>query len=151
MIAKACCLHREEFKQFFPVNNAGLNNPLTLYGNQHDVISQPGPQIVHIRGNHWVVVFGCVTSDVIEAYDSIQPDVVPPSLRSLCSLIFSRDGIALNNSLSLVLMPMQRQRGGDDCGLFAIATQDALLRQCAVSQLIFIQSEMRSHLSTSNF
>jgi len=53
----------------------------------------------------------------------------------------------VGKSLSLVLMPIQRQRSGDVCGLSALAIQDALLRQCAVSQLIFIQSEMRSHLA----
>ena len=42
---------------------------------------------------------------------------------------------------------MQRQEGGQDCGLFAIAVATAIAHETDPSQMSFHQAAMRSHLA----
>ena len=51
-----------------------------------------------------------------------------------------------DSSFSLEYADMQYQTGGNDCGLFALATTCALCHGHDPSTLIFEQKSMRSHL-----
>ena len=52
-----------------------------------------------------------------------------------------------HNDLKVTIEPVQQQRGGSDCGLFAIAFCSALASNQDPTTLRYRQSRMRSHLS----
>ena len=117
-----------------------MMDPLLILGNQNDVQMNMGPQILNVGANHWVVVVGARGLDKVEVFDSLSAGRVHPDLHAMCSEVYG-DGCRLE------LQPSLQQVGGSDCGLFAIAVQDAVLRGRDVRSLRFDQSCMRSHLA----
>ena len=53
---------------------------------------------------------------------------------------------ALSVQSEIKTVPMQKQRGGDHCGLFAIATATALAFGVDPAELTFQQDAMRTHV-----
>lgn len=76
-------------------------------------------QIIHSRGNHWVVAssIGC-SGGVINVYDSMYEEI-DPITQEVAHNIF---GNVTFNSVCV-----QKQKGGTDCGLFAIAFSTAII------------------------
>lgn len=99
-----------------------------------------GVQIIHCRGNHWIVAstLGCSNGEVIKVFDSVY-DSVDKDTESLILNLFQNDG-----SPKLEMARMHKQKGGNDCGLFAIAVATALAFGSNPFQ--FQQSGMREHL-----
>ena len=93
-------------------------------------------QILHIRGNHWIVAstIGCQTGEV-RLFGSIYKSIDRSTMASV-SLVFGK-------AVSVFLEPSQQQQGGSDCGVFAIATCTALAHGITP---LFKQEKMRQHL-----
>ncbi len=80
-----------------------------------------GLQIIFVRGNHWIVAssIACDT-DTIQAYDSLYSTVSEDSKEVIFNL-FEK------SRTKIIEVSVQNQRGGRDCGLFAVDISTALL------------------------
>ena len=93
---------------------------------------------MNCRGNHWILATN-LSCDVgiLRVYDSVYSTIDQEAINTLqCMFNFTR----------LDMENFQKQDGGTDCGLFAIAAGTALLYQQDLSATVFNQEEMRSHL-----
>ena len=101
-------------------------------------------QIIHTRNNHWIAIStvqsrsDCIT---VSVYDSLFQSLDAETEDIICKL-FKADHIPL----TLQMMPCQQQTGGDDCGLFAIATITTLAFNHNPSTVTYAQTEMRKHV-----
>ena len=126
-------------KQQFP-EVTGLNSTLLQakkghkqQDNKHKI------QIVHSRGDHWLVASGVLSSrDEVKVYDSIYR-TLDRTTKNIISNLFPC-------SSSIELVKINRQTGGKDCGLYAIAVSTALAFHHDPSAIKFDQSSMRPHL-----
>ena len=77
-------------------------------------------QIVHSRGDHWIAAssIGCVNGGV-NVYDSFYTALDETTERVLCKLFYT-------STPNIKMLSMQKQVGGRDCGLFAIAVITAI-------------------------
>lgn len=95
-------------------------------------------QIVHGHRNHWIVVSSIKCEDgAVNVYDSLY-DSLDASTREVVFNLFGRVG--------LNFVRTQKQSGGRDCGLFAIANATAIANGIDPLKLKFNQGAMRSHL-----
>ena len=108
---------------------------------------QLGPQILNVGENHWVVVRGMVGLAFVEVFDSLNNHRIHRDLSTLCNRMYAADGVMADPPVRLQLRPVLQQVGGNDCGLFALALQDALMRGLDATQLQFDQTVMRKHLA----
>ena len=97
-------------------------------------------QIIHSRGNHWMVASTILAGDygVVQVYDSIYSSIDDETKRIIHNLF---DPASL---LELVKIP--KQIGGQDCGLYAIAISTALAFGLDPAIITFNQAAMRPHL-----
>ena len=118
----------------------GLGNTLLQSRKPLQAIKQ-GLQILHDRGNHWLVAsnIGC-PENTINLYDSAFSNVSDGTWKVIQNLFQA------TNSTAIKMVDMQKQTGGNDCGLFAIAVTVTLLHKCNVSNTKFVQDKMRQHL-----
>lgn len=113
---------------------------LTLLAQKEQEKIKHGVQIIHCRGNHWIVAstLGCSSGEAVKVFDSLYTSVDKDTQDVILNL-FQTDGKPM-----LEMAKMHRQKGGNDCGLFAIAVATAL---AFGSNLVeFKQSGMREHL-----
>ena len=98
---------------------------------------KPCVQILHTRGDHWVVVSNlqCQEGTVV-IYDTVFCDV-DEKTRSLVNGIF-------DHKVDINVNHMHKQKGSTDCGMFSIAIATSLL--CKMDPISFQQSSLRSHL-----
>ena len=103
----------------------------------------PGPhsnvvQVLHSRGNHWIVVstIGCSPGELV-IFDSLYSSVDPATLDLLKQLY------GVHTKVKLEKCP--QQIGGSDCGLFAIANCTTLACGSHPSNVSFNQGRMRQH------
>ena len=121
--AKLTDLHvhcaQQLLKQQFPHLN-GLR-PTVLQTKKSLGVRKPVPnqlQIIHSRGDHWTTVsnIGCRSGDV-NVYDSVYKSTDKATGAVITNLF---------QSSAIEMVESQKQEGGTDCGLFAIATATAL-------------------------
>ncbi len=93
-------------------------------------------QIIHCRGNHWMVVSSLGCPAKVDVFDSLFSSV-DPSTTKLVTQLFGEDA-----SIEKACGP--NQVGGDDCGVFAIATCTSLAHGCQPRE--FDRQHMRAHL-----
>ncbi len=100
------------------------------------------------RGNsdsgHWFCVstVGCREGD-INIFDSAYKYLDTDSMLQICAILqHSGTSIKFNN------VPVQKQIGGSDCGLYAIAFATTVCLGLNPGQLLFEQDKMRAHLRT---
>ncbi len=96
-----------------------------------------GPQILHVGSNHWVTVLATVSG--FQCADSLRQRGVHQQVKALCDQLWA--GKTVTN-----IGRVQQQQGSTDCGLFAIAFAEAMLRGVDVRKLKLDQSRMREHL-----
>ena len=91
------------------------------------------------RSIHWIVAssVGCI-EDIVNIYDSLYTSLDGPTKMVVSSLFHART--------NMHMQPLQKQVGGTDCGLFAIAVISAIAYGKDPSLLQFKQEEMREHL-----
>ena len=90
---------------------------------------------------HWSVAssIGCAKNEV-KIYDSVflSPDL---ETRTVCLNLFD-----IAKKPKLIYELVQKQEGGDDCGVFSIAFATALAHGQNPVGAHFVQSDMRHHL-----
>ena len=102
-------------------------------------------QILHDGHGHWLTIsnIGCKSPAEILVYDSMYPSVGSHSKKQIAALLCSKE-----KELRLLMMDVQMQSGGYDCGLFAIAFATALANGIPPGRCTFKQELMRKHLYT---
>lgn len=103
-------------------------------------------QIMNIAQSHWICASNILTPPgVVEVYDSM------PSYSAHSSALMRQVATVLQTpqaEFELRHVDVQRQVGGLDCGLFAVAFATALCSGIDPFTCSFKQTEMRSHLLT---
>ena len=117
----------------------GLKPTLLLSAGRKTALPASGAlQIIHARGNHWIVAstIGCTTKLLV--FDSLYCDIDKPTRELLSQLIGANVEIKLQNA--------PKQRGIKECGVFAIVICTSLACGNFPSHITFNQSIMRDHL-----
>ena len=116
---------------------SGLKSTLGLTQHQQPPYrNSKALQVIHCKGNHWVVAssLGCVAK--VEVFDSLYSSVDAPT-KKLVRQLFGEEA-------SIEKASGPKQVGGDDCGVFAIATCTSLAHGCHPHE--FDIRHMRAHL-----
>jgi len=126
-------------KQFNTVSGLQLT---LLQDKKQPVKIKSGIQIVYLTNRlHWCVAstVSCQKNEA-KIYDSIfsSPDC---EMRRVCLNLFD-----IAKKHKLVYEPVQKQEGGDDCGVFSIAFATALVHRQNPVHIQFVQSTIQSHL-----
>jgi len=119
-------------------NLKGLQSTLVLSKHQKLPATSQYLQIVHCRGNHWIVVSNIHSSPkVLQVFDSLYSSVDGMTMKLLTKLFGEGVVIEMGNC------PLQN--GTADCGVFAIATCVALANHRQPEKKL-VQEKMRDHL-----
>ena len=102
----------------------------------------------HHIGNHWVVLTSMGESHVT-VYDSLTP-ALPHALRCQLANLYRRFAAGIHGRTNVHVRCTQRQIGGSDCGLFAIANAVPLANGQDPGRIRFHQEQMRPHLFPDN-
>jgi len=95
-------------------------------------------QIVHSRGNHWIVASTLLSEKGhVNAYNSLYDSVDEDTLKSI-KFLFKDE--------SLMMIEVQKQCGGDDCGLFTISNAVHLAKKCDPVKVKYLQYQIKAHL-----
>ena len=123
-------------KKQFPTLE-GLQSSLLQRKKPKSKISH-GLQIIHSRSDHWIVASTFGGGSDVKVFDSVYTSVDKGTKTVIAKLFQSSE--------RLKIAALQKQRGGDDCGLFAIAVATALSFGVDPSEVSFQQDAMRPHL-----
>lgn len=123
----------------------GLQPTLRAKSKQRGFIpqTQGSLQIHHSeQAQHWVT--SCFLDEEVKLYDSLPPSTkkLTTDLKKQLRAIYATDG-----ELAVTVPVVQRQKGGSDCGVFAIAYLFHLALGDKPEELIFDQAMMRGHLA----
>ena len=101
-------------------------------------------QILHIMGNHWVTVSNirCCEPATIQVFDSMRNQDLPSQAISQIAAIMWVE----KPNIVLEFVPVQKQDGDSDCGLFAIAFATSLCAGNNPAEYAYIQDKLRNHL-----
>ena len=77
----------------------------------------------------------------VTLYDSLSPSIPLRTKEQIASLIFCD-----NKEISIDIPDVQKQQGGSDCGLFALAFTTSLCANNSPSEISYIQHQFRNHL-----
>ena len=121
---------------------AGFQRPTLGPVRNFDVVSSEFVQILHTGNSHWVCIssVGCLPGHV-NLYDSLYDSVLSPEIEEQAKDLLGGRLEALN------LMPVQQQRNGSDCGVFAIAFSTCLVFGEDPTFVNFDIVKMRPHLA----
>ena len=110
---------------------------------QFDVQSTEFVQILHIDGNHRIIISTIVCKvGEVNLYDCNQCDFLSASTEEQISCLLN----SKEKKLHVKIMPVQRQKGSSDCGLFALAFAATLCSGSCPNNMAYKQSSMRKHL-----
>ena len=128
-------------KQQFP-NIQGLRSTLLQHQASKSVLKDQ-VQVIHDRGDHWIVAsnVGCKKKEV-SIYDSVYSSINKETENVVCGMFNA------GSKMQVKMRPFQKQSGGMDCGLFALAAVTALAFNVDPSVLKLNQETMRQHLVT---
>ena len=93
----------------------GLQHTVLGHNLSFRVIEPPFVQILHVDNNHWMTVI-CIEDTLVKMYDSVYRSVDTDVTIQAASMIKSS-----SDYISFRVENTQIQKGGVDCGLFAIA------------------------------
>ena len=98
----------------------GLESTLLQYTDLQKI--NQGVQIIHSRGNHWVLAstIGCSNTEV-NIYDSLYESVDPDTLKIV------QNRFSFSSDLTINVISEQKQTNIYDCGLFAIANATVIV------------------------
>ena len=128
-------------RQAFPALS-GLQS--VCCGRTKNFIVEPAEfvQVIHNGRGHWLTVSTIGTSHPdIHVYDSMYPSV-NTCVKAQIAAILHTESPAIRQQF----MEVQKQAGGCDCGLFAVAFATALALGNPPGMYHFVQKEMRQHL-----
>ena len=134
----AQCLLKQQFPSL-----GGLQSTLLQCRKETQKGISRGVQIVHSRGNHWIVVstINCKQREVL-VFDSLYTSI-DESTKAIITSVFQAPD---NGTLTIRYVNTQKQADTNDCGLFAIASATAIAFGSDPSNHIYHQGEMRPHL-----
>ena len=120
----------------------GLQRPTLGPCRNFNEVNGEFVQIMHTRNSHWVCVgsLGC-TDGHVNLYDSLYHNVIDDEVKFQVSNLVGPD-----NFIGLNVIPVQQQRNGSDCGIFAVAFATCLVLGILPESVQFDLSKMRSHL-----
>ena len=100
-------------------------------------------QVLHDGTDHWLLIstIGVTHPAEVYVYDSMYSSASSSLQMQIASLLHTE-----HSSIILNYRDVQRQRKGDDCGLFAIAFATSLIHGIKPEECVFDQAQMRSHL-----
>ena len=93
-------------------------------------------QIIHCRGNHWIVVSSLRCPTRVQVFDSMFSSIDEMTRNMLTQLFGEESSIEMGDG--------PKQNGGSDCGVFVIATSTSLAHGCYPHD--FKYEQMRVHL-----
>ena len=129
-------------KQFPSID--GLHDPVLGQRLQFPVARSKFVQILHNGSLHWITVSNMLTGsprNQVDVFDSLNTSVNSGVTKQTASILMSDD-----KSILFRIRPFQKQRGGTDCGLFAIAAATSICNGRDPSSLHYDQHAMRRHL-----
>ena len=113
--------------------------------HRFNMVEKDMVQILHrgsVISGHWFTIstLNC-PEGTVNVFDSMYTDIDQESKSQILNILRHT-----GKSVRFHLIPVQRQAGGTECGLFAIAFAVALSFGLNPAKLIFDQSKMRAHL-----
>lgn len=98
-------------------------------------------QILNIGRNHWITIstIGC-ESGSINVYDSMHWKLSSITKKVIADLLMTT-----NRAIKVTYRNVQWQKGGSDCGLFAIAFATSVCLGNDPAALLYSQPQMRNH------
>ena len=126
-------------KAQFPKLN-GLR--LTLYQDKpSEQATDNWVQVIHcLRRDHWILATTINCDDVVLIYDSVFRNVDEPTKSVLYNVFPSSTRVKVSGKA-------QKQTGGNDCGVFALAFATSLAFGMDPASQIYEQDRMRLHLA----
>ena len=99
-------------------------------------------QILHTGRYHWVCIssVGC-SNGIVNLYDSLYHNVISKEVEEQAINLVGTDSFS-----GLNVVPIQQQRNGSDCGVFAAAFATALVHGVSPNLLEFDTTKLRNHL-----
>ena len=100
-----------------------------------------GLQIIHDRNNHWIVA-STINSDAgcIQIFDSVYKVLNEATKKTVANLF------SLSDNAHFKVMKIQKQLGGYNCGVFALAIALSILLNINPEGIFYRQQDMRRHL-----
>ena len=100
-------------------------------------------QIIYVSGNHWACLSNvfCEGENIVELYDSM-PSNVSSTIKEQAATILH----CQTPSFTIRVVNVQRQEGGDSCGLFAIAMAYDLCNRNDPFASAYNEPRLRPHL-----
>uniref|UniRef100_A0A1X7TP91 Ubiquitin-like protease family profile domain-containing protein n=1 Tax=Amphimedon queenslandica TaxID=400682 RepID=A0A1X7TP91_AMPQE len=103
-------------------------------------------QVLHVSNNHWAVVSSIPSENDSECclnyYDSVYSKL-PENSERILSFLLAENGFI---QVKVNCVPVKKQSGSSDCGLYAIANATALANGIDPQSCVYRQNEMRQHL-----
>ncbi|XP_069820962.1 uncharacterized protein [Dendropsophus ebraccatus] len=122
----------------------GLIDTLILSHNEFKAIINNHAVQIHHVGAHWLI--SVLYNSAVYVYDSMPSTTVCDTLKKQIIKLYQPLFRGVNKSLDVKIICVQKQKGAQDCGLYAIANATAIAEGVNLRNLQFVQSEMRSHL-----
>ena len=129
-------------KQQHPQMN-GLQSPVLA----DNYTMSPSPngdlvQVIQVNNDHWLALstVGCQPSE-IRVFDSLGGRLPQNRMKLVADLLQSKE-----KELTIEYVHVQRQRGGSDCGLFALAFITSVCNGEDPAKHLYDQAAMRKHL-----
>ena len=122
---------------------AGLQDTILQVTGVFDVHgSREFVQCLNLGSSHWMVVstLGC-TSGVVRVYDSLHFSPSMSVKKTIARMIHTKE-----QAIKIEEMAVRMQKGGNDCGLFAIAMVTTLCSGDDPVLVHYEQSRMRQHV-----
>ena len=129
-------------KQHHPQMN-GLQPPVL----EDNYAMSPSPngdfvQVIQANNDHWLALstVGCQPSEIC-VFDSLGGQLPQKRIKLVADLLQSKE-----KELTLEYVNVQKQRGGSDCGLFALAFITSVCNGEDPAKRLYDQAAMRKHL-----
>ena len=100
-------------------------------------------QIIHVSGNHWACLSNvfCEEQNTVDLFDSLPGDVGSTIKEQAATILHCQAP-----SFTIRVVNVQRQEGGDSCGLFAAAIAYDLCNRKDPFLMTYNESRLRPHL-----
>lgn len=130
-------------RQAFPHTN-GLQDTCSLAMGKWESVAETFVQVIYISPGHWACLSDVFSrKGVVDLYDSMHttPGQDSSIVNQVCTILQSQQPC-----ITIDIVNVMMQRGGSDCGLFALAMAADLCRGVDPYQARYTQDRMREHL-----
>nr|XP_047129866.1 uncharacterized protein LOC124805802 isoform X1 [Hydra vulgaris] len=125
---------------------AGFQDPILGLNMAFLAMKNSFIQILHDGYGHWFTIsnIGAQKMNEVFIYDSMLNSLSDQGKKQIAALL-----VCPEKKIIIKIMDVQKQKGGNDCGLFAVAFAAALTKQIQPDHCLFKQNLMRDHLLKS--